>query len=477
MFFPRNISLPRLRCPGLVLILLLTFLKVVNTQTNLFKGFSGKGDGKIDDIVTTTLRNDVRFPLVGLGVGNLQRNLVESMIYQGLQQDKRIRMIDTAHASRNERDVAKGISTGVKALKESLKQQGLDVQKQKIQVHVVTKIWYTYLGYERTNIAVQDILEDLQEAVQDHHVDLKITLLLHWPRCYDNIAWMECEKEEEQLPARVKEAGPAPHLDKKNAWKESWTALEDMYSSADYSAIAAIGVSNFEADDLRVLLETARTMPHVTQVNVWSVVNNPKLIQRYRNSGTHVQVYNVMNGIVGNLFNNPKAHHHLLMVASQLEQVAVDNGSAQKGEFQVKASQVILKWLVQSEYSIIPRTSNSERLTENSAVSLMSIPDMNDEQLRVVEKCIAALLNNQDLQDDVSLKVRFHARKDDMFVYWVDGNNEEKHIGYIRAGETLEQSTHPGHQFKVYNAQDPQQFQHYHIRGKYGDVQDIHVEL
>jgi diketogulonate reductase-like aldo/keto reductase len=461
----------------LTLFLFFAALNLVIPQTNLFKGYSGKGGGKIDDVVTTKFRNDVQFPLVGLGVGNLQRNLVEGMIYQGLQQDKRIRMIDTAHQSGNERDVARGITTGVKALKESLKQQSTDVQHQKIQVHVVTKIWYTYLGYDRTKLAVEDILKDLLEATQDPHVDLKVTLLLHWPRCYDTIPWMECEKEEEQLPARVKDAGPAPHLDKKNAWKESWMALEDIYNSADYSVIAAIGVSNFEAEDLQTLLETARTLPHVSQVNVWSVINNPSLIGKFKRSRTHVQVYNVMNGILGNVFNNPKAHHHLLMVANQLEQEAVSKGVVKEGDFQVQTSQIILKWLVQSDYSIIPRTSNYERLAENSAVSLMNIPNMNDEQLEIVWKSMKALMNNHDLEEDVLLKVRFHARKSDMFVYWVDGDKEEKQIGYIRAGDMIEQSTYPGHQFKVYNAQDPDQFQSYAIHGKYGDVQDIHVEL
>ncbi|KAL3923075.1 MAG: hypothetical protein SGILL_001858, partial [Bacillariaceae sp.] len=399
--------------------------------------------------------------------------------------------------SGNERDVAKGITTGVRALKETLKRQAAAASssggqqhqqfhhpQERIQVHVVTKIWYTYLGYARTKLAVEDILKDMQDAIQDPSVDLKITLLLHWPRCYDNISWMECEKEEEQLPARVKQAGPAPHLDKKNAWKESWKALEDVYNSADYPAIAAIGVSNFEGADMRELLlpekTTARTLPHVTQINVWHLANNPDLVALYKNSGTHIQVYNVMNGIVGNIHDNTKAHHHLLMIANQLEeQAAADVDNSGGDNLQVHASQVILKWLVQSDFSIIPRTSNTDRLLDNSAVALMKIPDMNEEQLGIVRRCIVALINNQDLKDDVLLKVRFHAKKEDMFVYWVSGDDgQEKQVGYVRAGDMLEQSTYPGHQFKVYHAQDPDQYQSYAIRGKYGDpVQDIHVEL
>jgi len=92
-----------------------------------FRGFkTGKNnDGIIDDVpLTTTLSNGIVLPLVGLGVGNQHRHLVESMIHHGLNDDLRTRLIDTAHASGNEREVAKGITTGIKDLKEQLAKSG-----------------------------------------------------------------------------------------------------------------------------------------------------------------------------------------------------------------------------------------------------------------------------------------------------------------------------------------------------------------
>lgn len=445
-------------------------------------------DGIIDDVpLTTTLSNGLVLPLVGLGVGNQHRHLVESMIHHGLNDDLRTRLIDTAHASGNEREVAKGITTGIKDLKEQLRKSGKKVHKQRIQVHVVTKIWYTYLGYERTKLAVDEILESFEEAIKDSDVDLKITLLLHWPQCYDSIPWMNCVEEEEQLPDRVKSVGPPPHLDS-NAWKGSWRALEEVYESHQSdsnnkndnqaSVVASIGISNFNFYTLTTLLEICRIKPHLAQINVWSLMNETPLIELMNKNNIHLQVYNVMNGIISQLFNNPKAHHHILMVGNQLKRAAVDANSKDTVLEQVLFTQIILTWLVQFGISVIPRTSDFEHLTDNSAVSLSRIPSMSKEQVETTGKAMAAIINNQDLEKDVLVQVRFHAKEYDMFLYWVpEEGDSEMQLAFIEKGSSYEESTHPGHTFKVYHAYDPDQFETFSIRGHYGETQDIHVEL
>merc|ERR1712161_16620 len=87
----------------------------------------------------------------------------------------------------------------------------------------------THLGYERTKLAVRDILNNLKGLGDKKNV-IKVHILLHWPRCYDDVKWMNCEDEEKNLPDRIKNAGPAPHLDPDNAFIESWNALEEFYT-------------------------------------------------------------------------------------------------------------------------------------------------------------------------------------------------------------------------------------------------------
>jgi diketogulonate reductase-like aldo/keto reductase len=284
---------------------------------------------------------------------------------------------------------------------------------------------------------------------------------------------MNCEQEENDLPAAVKKAGPSPLLDKDNAWKESWKALEDMYNSGDYPAMAGIGVSNFSGEEAHTLVQMARVQPHIIQMNVWSLLNDPRLVNICKRNNIHIQVFNVMNRILGNARATPHAYHHVLMVANQLGKDCPEDFPT------ISAAQVVLKWLVQYGISVLPRTSNLNRLMENSAVSLSKIPDLSEEHLEVVAHAVEAMLSGNDLEEDVHVKVTFHAKNQDMFLYFFPGPTEEteKQITYIAKGDSFEESTHPKHTFRMYNAYDPDVYHDYTVEGSYGDHDHIHVEL
>ena len=423
-----------------------SFIVGVGGKTNLFGGFAhNKNDGLLQGVPTTTLSNGVELPLVGLGVGNLQKNRIENMIYEGLKSDHRIHLIDTGHASLNEKEIAQGITTGVKRFKDTQKMD----DKERIQVHVVTKVWYTHLGYERTKLSVEESLKDLDEATKDPNVDLKVHILIHWPQCYDAVEWMNCAEDENALPVYVKNAGPPPHLDPDNAWKGSWKALEDMYNSADYPSIAGIGISNYREQDLEELIAMARVTPHMIQLNVWSLLMDPQLVAACSRNSIHIQCYNVMNGILGNAFTTKHAFHHLLLVANNLRKESAATDSPLE---RITAAQVVLKWLTQFEFSVVPRTSNLDRLTDNSAISIQSIPDLNEENLETTSKAIEAILTSKDLEQDVYVNATFHAQSQDMYLFYYPGEHGDAiQIAHIPKGSSVKDSTHPHHQYRLYD--------------------------
>lgn len=169
---------------------------------------------------TFQLTSGSSIPLLGMGIGNLPHEEITQVIHNQL--DAGVRLIDTAHASNNEHILAEAVASydvrggalrgggGV----------GLD------PIHVVTKVWYTHLGYERTKISVEESLANLQLSSSGSHRQIFVHMLLHWPRCNNDIPWMNCEEEEMNLPQRIKDAGPPPHLNKENAFIDSWKALE-----------------------------------------------------------------------------------------------------------------------------------------------------------------------------------------------------------------------------------------------------------
>ena len=408
-------------------------------------------------VLTAHLSNNNRIPMVGLGVGNAQHNHVSALVAEAVQDDKRIRLIDTARASGNENLVADGIMEGAAKLKDG----------EKMEVHVVTKVWYTYLGYERTKVSVEKSLKALAPAISSDKVDVKLHILLHWPRCYDNVAWMDCVGEEAKVDSDAKNAGPDPSKDPENAWKESWKYLEDLYLSDKYP-VESIGVSNFHLDDIEKMDSFARIHPHLLQVNLWNLMYDSPLIEYCHKHRIHIQVYNAMRGTVSEPGRTPHAFHHIQKVANEL---AVATGLS------VTPAQTVLSWLVQHGISVIPRTSKLERLEENSAVVLSTIPALTDQQVETVAHAVEAFLSGNDMEKDIHVSVTFHAVNEDLMLYWVAKDGSETRIDHIFKGDTFDETTFPNHVFRTYNAYNKDIYIEHQIDANFGEHKHIHVEL
>lgn len=411
-------------------------------------------------VIMAHLANNNKIPLVGAGVGNAPVNMVKKIVAEAIQDSKKTRLIDTSHATGNENLVVQGILEGVNRM-------GLK-EGEGVQIHVVTKVWYTHLGYERTKLAVQETLAAFKEVIEHDHIDLRIHTLLHWPRCFDSIPWMNCAKEEAELPAYVKEAGPNPANDPENAWKQSWKLLEEMYLSDQYP-IASIGVSNFHLHDIEKMDTFARIHPHVLQVNVWSLLYDAPLVDYCHKHRIHMQVYNTMQATVVQPSSAPRAFHHVQKIANDL--------ADRMGE-RVTPAQVLLAWLIQHGVSVIPRTSKLTHLQENSAIALASIPGFDDLQVETIAHSVEAYLSQEDLEQDLHVSVSFHAVNKDLMIYWKgrDGD-QDGYIALVREGEVFNETTYPNHIFRTYDAKNKDNFIDHQIEANFGDHKSIHVEL
>ena len=459
-------------------LLLLMTLPLQTASQNLFQkmarfatGGKKSSDSSLDKIPTATLSNGVVFPLVGLGVGNMGGDVIPSMVASALQNDKKILLFDTSNVSKSEHLVAKGITDGLDELKK-------DASSANLQIHVVTKVWYTHLGYDRTKHAVETSMGAMKEVIDNADVDLKVHVMIHWPRCYDSIPWMNCEEEENALPDEVKQAGPPPHLDKVNAWKGSWKALEDMYQEKTFP-IASIGISNFHLKEVEALAELARVQPHIIQTNIWSLLYDPLLIDYCHRNSIHLQAFHLMNGVLQKQEISPFAFHHMDFVANELKKDMASKRAGDTGT-NITAAQVLIAWLVQHQISVIPRTTNKDHLLENSAVEIAKIPELTDIQVKTIAHSVEALLSGEDLKEDAYIKVTFHAKTKDIFLYWADHEyGGEIQVSKIDKGRSFEESSHPGHTFRIYDSEethgDKKSFQLFTVEGNYGDHH--HIEL
>lgn len=443
------------------LIKCLLLLCCGRVEASIFSRLVTGVDGAAEDSTSSLggagfLANSTKIPLVGFGVGNLEADLIPTMVAEAIQEEKMTRLIDTAHVSDNEELVAQGILEGI----------GRIDSPEKVEIHVVTKVWYTHLGYERTKLAMQESLQAVKPVIDNEKVDLHLHVLLHWPRCFETIPWMDCVADEEDLPQHVRDAGPDPNKNPDGAWRESWRVLEDFYLSGEYP-IESIGVSNFHVQDLEEMEEFARVPPRLIQLNLWSLVYDAHLVHYCHEHGIQVQVFHALQHTVLQPERAPRAFHHI-------QKVAVETSAV--GDVDVSPAQAVLAWLIQHGISVAPRTGRMARLKENSAAALKAIPAMSDKQVETMAHSVEAYLSGEDLRQDTKVSISVHADTTDMAVYWMGGESGTW-LAVVRKGQSFNETTFPGHVYRFYDAQNADNYLEHEIPANIGVHATIHVDL
>ena len=446
--------------------------------------YSAYGDDD-DDLLTYKLNNGIHIPLVGMGVGNLQHELIPQVVSANLMPAQDIRLIDTAHNSHNEQILGQAVASFDAASRTQTRGGGGGSSDKPPPLHVVTKVWYTHLGYERTKISVR---ESLDQLASKNTRQVYVHMLLHWPRCNDEIEWMNCEEEENNLPQFVKDAGPPPHLDKQNAWKDSWRALEEMYNehaaerhrSAGVEGkpiIASIGVSNFELDDMKALIEFAHVWPQIYQGNSWLIFHDPHLMTFLRAHDIFFQTYAVMFGIIQRRQDSPSAFHILSTVSRELtETIQSSNPDNVATQPIATEATIMLAYLVHSNIGIIPRAAATAHQHENSPSSIKAvIQHLTPDRIEKLERAIPALMKGEQLYTSVSF---VNALEGAILIHWMhpDTNEEVVVSDLIHPGSVEVQQTHPGHIFVAYDAERKIR-KEFVVGAGYGEEQQFRVEL
>ena len=157
-----------------------------------------------------TLNNGVQMPMVGFGVFEIPAEQTAGCVFDALESG--YRLIDTAQAYYNEKEVGDGIQRAIKEL---------GIRRE--DIFLTTKVWVTEFGYEKAKASVEESLRKLQTD----YLDL---VLIH-----------QCLSD----------------------YYGAYRALEDLY---DEGKIRAIGISNFSAERMADIATFNRIVPTVNQV-------------------------------------------------------------------------------------------------------------------------------------------------------------------------------------------------------------------
>jgi 2,5-diketo-D-gluconate reductase A len=134
----------------------------------------------------------------------------------------------------------------------------------------------------------------------------------------------------------------------------SWAAMEELYKEGK---VRAIGVSNFNMDQIQDLLKQHSVEPAVNQVETHPFSQKTEMQNTLKSQGIQLESWAPFAQGKNNLFNN-----ELLKDLSTKHNKSI--------------AQVVLRWLIQREVVAIPKSANVKRMKENFNVFDFELDDM-----------------------------------------------------------------------------------------------------
>ncbi|KRN29027.1 oxidoreductase [Lactobacillus selangorensis] len=246
-----------------------------------------------------TLNNGQKMPVEGLGVWKATLHeasfAVETAIKDGYL------LIDTAKQYGNEAGVGDGIRKGLAA-----------TGKKREDLFITTKVFNGDQGYQKT-------LDNFQGSLDRLGLDYLDLYLIHWP--VDGL------------------------------YKETWQALEKLYSEGK---VKSIGVSNFDQEHMDDLLQDATVTPAVDQIEFNPLLQQEEMRDYAKKIDMKIEAWSPLGG--GQALNDPK-----------LKKIADQYGKS--------VAQVILRWDLQSNIITIPKSVHAQRIEQNADIYDFELSD------------------------------------------------------------------------------------------------------
>lgn len=263
-----------------------------------------------------TLTNGVTIPKLGLGTWFIADDKAAQAVCDAVKLG--YRHFDTAQAYGNERGVGEGI-------------RNCGISRE--ELFVTTKLAAEAKTYQQAVLAIDGSLK----IMGLDYIDM---MLIHSPQ-----PWNEFREEN-----RYEEGN-----------REAWRALEEAYKAGK---LRAIGVSNFEKQDIDSLLSGNSVAPMANQL-LAHVSNTPfELIAYSQSKGMLVEAY------------SPVAHGEMLKNAA-VQEIAARYG--------VSIPQLCIRYTLQLGLLPLPKTSNPEHMRVNAEVDFV-ISDTDMEMLKNMEQ-------------------------------------------------------------------------------------------
>ena len=256
---------------------------------------------------TLPLSNGDHIPKIGFGTWLLKEG---DECYNAVADALRVgyRHIDTARAYRNEASVGRAV-----------RDSGIPRE----QIYVTSKLPAEAKDYDKA-------VEEFETTMAEIGLDYLDLYLVHAPWPWDQIG-KDCREENRQI----------------------WKAMEEFLASG---RVKAIGVSNFEPDDLDSLFPACTTKPMVNQIRWFIGLDPSDTVRKCAEHDIVVEAY------------SPFAHG-LIVNHPEIGDIAARYG--------VSAPQLCIRYLLQKGAVVLPKATKTPHIQQNAELAFeISADDM-----------------------------------------------------------------------------------------------------
>ncbi|XP_048442325.1 NADP-dependent D-sorbitol-6-phosphate dehydrogenase-like [Pyrus x bretschneideri] len=271
-----------------------------------------------------TLNSGFKMPVVGLGVWRMEGKEIRDLVFNALNLG--YRHFDCAADYKNEPEVgealAEALSTGL------VKREDL---------FITTKLWNSDHGH---------VVEACKDSLKKLRLDYLDLYLVHFPVAtkHTGVGTTGSALDEDGVL----------EIDTTVSLETTWHAMEELVSMG---LVRSIGISNYDIFLTRDCLVYSKVKPAVNQIETHPYFQRESLVKFCQKHGICVTAHTPLGGAAANV--------ELFGSVSCLDDPVIKN-LAEK--YKRTVAQVVLRWGIQRNTVVIPKTSKLERMKENIQV-------------------------------------------------------------------------------------------------------------
>ncbi|KAF5756232.1 putative mannose-6-phosphate 6-reductase [Helianthus annuus] len=274
--------------------------------------------------MAVTLNSGFTMPIIGLGVWRMEGKDIKDLLIKAIKIG--YRHFDCAAKYQNEGEVGEALAEAFK----------LGLVKRE-DLFITTKVWNSDHGH---------VVEACKSSLKKLRLDYLDLLLVHFP--------IATKHTGVGTPASALDENGVLDVDTTISLETTWNAMEQTVSMG---LVRSIGISNYGILLTRDCLAYSKIKPAVNQIETHPYFQRESLVKFCQKHGVVVTAHTPLGGSLANA--------KLFGSVSCLDDLDL-KGLADK--YKKSVAQVVLRWGIQRNTIIIPKSSKHERLAENYKV-------------------------------------------------------------------------------------------------------------